>query len=37
MRIVAVVIAALVIGFLAATAHDVPDPIHRPNTVGSFR
>jgi len=37
MRIIAAVLAALAIGFLAATSPDVPDPIHRPNTVGAYR
>ena len=37
MRIAAAIVLALVIGFIAANAPDVPNPIHRPNTVGAYR
>lgn len=37
MRLAAAIVLAVIVGLIAANAPEVPDPIHRPNTVGSYR
>lgn len=37
MRYLPALALAALIGILAAQSPEVPDPIHRPNTVGAYR